>query len=134
MAFLQLWWDETATAAQQVAFTSLVQDGRIEFVDNGWSQHDMGCTTLDSMISNWVEGHQWLLEKFGPEAQPKTGWSLDPFGTIRVVLSLALVLSRSRSLSRVVLSRARSLSRALSLDYVYAYVYLLFYNFNCSYI
>ena len=40
--------------------------GRIEFVDNGWSQHDMGCTTLDSMVSNWVEGHQWLLQKFGP--------------------------------------------------------------------
>lgn len=57
------------------------------------------------MISNWVEGHQvcassntlcqrarsdyfltieddwqWLLEKFGENAQPKIGWSLDPFG------------------------------------------------------
>ena len=80
MAFLQLWWDEQATAAQQQAFTQLVREGKIEFVDNGWSQHDMGCTTTDSMISNWVEGHQWLLDHFGETAQPKIGWSLDPFG------------------------------------------------------
>ena len=40
----------------------------------------MGCTTSDSMISNWVEGHLWLLDKFGETAQPKIGWSLDPFG------------------------------------------------------
>ena len=45
MAFLQKWWDEQATPAQQDNFTSLVKEGRIEFVDNGWSQHDMGCTT-----------------------------------------------------------------------------------------
>ena len=36
MAFLQLWWDETATPQQQADFTTLVHDGRIEFVDNGW--------------------------------------------------------------------------------------------------
>ena len=45
-----------------------------------WSQHDMGCTTLDSMVSNWEVGHQWLLSTFGESAQPKIGWSLDPFG------------------------------------------------------
>ena len=80
MAFLQLWWDEQATAAQQASFAQLVTEGRIEFVDNGWSQHDMGCTTTDSMLSNWVEGHLWIKERFGEAAQPKVGWSLDPFG------------------------------------------------------
>jgi lysosomal alpha-mannosidase len=54
MAFLQLWWDHQATAAQQGAFTAMVHDGRIELTDNGWSQHDMGCTTVDSMLNNWV--------------------------------------------------------------------------------
>ena len=42
-----------------------VSEGRIEFVDNGWSQHDMGCTTYDSMLNNWVEGHLWLKQRFG---------------------------------------------------------------------
>ena len=80
MAFLQLWWDEQATDAQKAGFKTLVAEGRIEFADNGWSQHDMGCTTTDSMLSNWVEGHLWLKEHFGEGAQPRVGWSLDPFG------------------------------------------------------
>lgn len=80
MAFLQTWWDTQATAEQQASFKSFVADGRIEFTDNGWSQHDMGCTTVDSMLNNWVEGHQWLKEKFGEQARPRVGWSLDPFG------------------------------------------------------
>jgi hypothetical protein len=80
MAFLQYWWDEQATPVQQAQFKQFVADGRIEFTDNGWSQHDMGCTTVDSMLNNWVVGHQWLLERFGAVARPKVGWSLDPFG------------------------------------------------------
>ena len=48
MYFLQWWWDHRATAAQQGTFRMLVQEGRIEFVDNGWSQHDMGCVRSSS--------------------------------------------------------------------------------------
>ncbi len=80
MAFLQLWWEKQATVQQKQDFKQLVSEGRIEFVDNGWSQHDMGCTTLDSMLSNWVEGHEWLRTTFGASARPKVGWSIDPFG------------------------------------------------------
>ena len=50
MYFLQWWWENRATPQQQATFHTLVQEGRIEFVDNGWSQHDMGCTTYDSMV------------------------------------------------------------------------------------
>ena len=42
MYFLEWWWSNRATPAQQAGFHTLVQEGRIEFVDNGWSQHDMG--------------------------------------------------------------------------------------------
>jgi hypothetical protein len=80
MGFLQLWWDNQATPEQQAGFKQLVAEKRIEFTDNGWSQHDMGCTTYDSMLNNWMEGHLWIKDKFGPEARPKLGWSLDPFG------------------------------------------------------
>ena len=40
----------------------------------------MGCTTLDSMLNNWVEGHEWIRVHFGPQFEPRVGWSLDPFG------------------------------------------------------
>ena len=78
--FLEWWWTNRATPQQQATFHQLVQEGRIEFVDNGWCQHDMGCTTYDSMLNNWLEGHLWIKEKFGPAARPRVGWSLDPFG------------------------------------------------------
>eukprot|EP00039_Didymoeca_costata_P011753 m.166415 g.166415 ORF g.166415 m.166415 type:complete len:1037 (+) comp15278_c0_seq5:70-3180(+) len=80
MYFLEFWWTHDATDLQKSQFKELVNQGRIEFVDNGWSQHDMGCTTYDSMLSNWVEGHQWIVDNFGESARPRTGWSLDPFG------------------------------------------------------
>ena len=35
MAFLQLWWDEQASAKQKAQFTQFVKNGQIEFVDNG---------------------------------------------------------------------------------------------------
>jgi lysosomal alpha-mannosidase len=44
MYFLEWWWTNRATVQQQATFQQLVREGRIEFVDNGWSQHDMGCT------------------------------------------------------------------------------------------
>eukprot|EP01065_Artemidia_motanka_P014126 TRINITY_DN18099_c0_g1_i1.p1 TRINITY_DN18099_c0_g1~~TRINITY_DN18099_c0_g1_i1.p1 ORF type:complete len:1069 (+),score=319.29 TRINITY_DN18099_c0_g1_i1:58-3264(+) len=80
MAFLQRWWDQEATPGQRETFRTLVQTGKIELVDNGWSQHDMGCTTLDSMVNNWVQGHQWINRTLGSGVRPRVGWSLDPFG------------------------------------------------------
>lgn len=80
MYFLQWWWDNRASEGQQATMKQLVAEGRIEFVDNGWSQHDMGCTTYDSMLNNWVEGHLWIKQQFGASACPHVGWSLDPFG------------------------------------------------------
>ena len=32
------------------------------------------------MLNNWIEGHLWIKNEFGPEAAPHVGWSLDPFG------------------------------------------------------
>ena len=80
MAFLQYWWEHDASVAQRTAFRQLVRERRIEMVDNGWSQHDMGATTLESMLNNWVEGHEWIRTNLGAKYAPRIGWSLDPFG------------------------------------------------------
>jgi hypothetical protein len=79
MAFLSRWWaDEKTSDEQRNNFVRLVKNGQIELADNGWSQHDMGATTVNSMLANWDEGHQWLKKHGLP--RPKIGWSLDPFG------------------------------------------------------
>ena len=61
MYFLQWWWDHRATAAQQATFRMLVQEGRIEFVDNGWSQHDMGCVRRFPPFDAYL----WLAREVG---------------------------------------------------------------------
>ena len=80
MAFLQYWWDNEAHVSEKASFLELVRSKRLEFADNGWSQHDMGATTLDSMLNNWVSGHEWIRAHAGPQYLPRIGWSLDPFG------------------------------------------------------
>jgi hypothetical protein len=120
MAFLQLWWDGQATPTQQQQFKQLVQEKRIELVDNGWSQHDMGCTTYDSMINNWVEGHLWVKEKFGADARPKIGWSLDPFGmsTTQAVLQ-ALMGFEAWFFTRLNQGTVASMKKEKSLEFVW---------------
>ena len=80
VVFLQMWWHNHSTAEQRADFTRFVHQKKIEFVDGGMSQHDMGCTTFDSMFSNFMAGHQFIVNHFGEAARPRVGWSLDPFG------------------------------------------------------
>eukprot|EP01063_Lacrimia_lanifica_P033458 TRINITY_DN5948_c0_g1_i1.p1 TRINITY_DN5948_c0_g1~~TRINITY_DN5948_c0_g1_i1.p1 ORF type:complete len:991 (+),score=335.32 TRINITY_DN5948_c0_g1_i1:42-3014(+) len=81
VSFLARWW-EGQDAATRAKFERHVRSGRMEFVDGGWSQQDMGCTDYDSMLNNMETGHLWLNATFGHlgDILPRTGWSLDPFG------------------------------------------------------
>jgi hypothetical protein len=120
MGFLQLWWDNQATPAQQAGFKQLVAEKRIEFTDNGWSQHDMGCTTYDSMLNNWMEGHLWIKDKFGPEARPKIGWSLDPFGmsTTQAVLQ-SLIGMEAWMFTRLSSNVVDSMKKSKGLEFIW---------------
>ena len=80
VAFFQYWWVRQS-AATQTAFKGLVARGQMEFVDGGWSQHDMGCTDYDGMFNNMETGHLFLRDTFAPlDVRPRVGWSVDPFG------------------------------------------------------
>jgi len=80
VAFLEYWW-KRQTPVTQAAFKELIKNGQIEFVDGGWSQHDMGCTDYDGMFNNMETGHLFLRDTFSPlDVRPRVGWSLDPFG------------------------------------------------------
>ena len=56
----------------------LVQGGRLELLNAGWSMHDEACPTYEEMISNMMIGHQFALQEFG--VTPRVGWQIDPFG------------------------------------------------------
>ena len=77
MKFFSMWWrEQTDTLKEQVR--TLVKEGRLEFVNAGWSMHDEACTHYEDMINNMMIGHQFLMKEFG--VKPRIGWHVDPFG------------------------------------------------------
>ena len=56
MKFFSMWWrqqsDEMKNKVRQ-----LVQQGRLEILNGGWSMHDEACTHYEDMINNMMFGH-----------------------------------------------------------------------------
>lgn len=77
MKFLSLWWNEQ-TQDTQNKVRQLIQEGRLEIVNAGWSMHDEACTHYEDMINNMMKGHEWALQNLG--VKPRIGWHIDPFG------------------------------------------------------
>lgn len=77
ISFLNAWW-ERSHPVKQKAFKKLVREGRLEITTGGWVMPDEACTHVYSLIDQFIEGHIWVKNNLGIE--PKTGWSIDPFG------------------------------------------------------
>ncbi|EGG17941.1 hypothetical protein DFA_08942 [Cavenderia fasciculata] len=77
--FLERWWREQGDDMKQT-FKHLVQTKQIAFTNGGWVQYDEACTTTESVIEHFTEGHRFIVENFGAEYLPKSGWQIDPFG------------------------------------------------------
>lgn len=56
----------------------LVKDGRLEFLNAGWSMSDEACPHFDDFINNMQAGHDFLMKEFG--VRPRVAWHIDPFG------------------------------------------------------
>ena len=56
----------------------MVKEGRLDFVNAGWSMHDEACTHHDDMMNNMMIGHEFLEREF--DFRPTVGWHIDPFG------------------------------------------------------
>jgi alpha-mannosidase len=56
----------------------LVDEGRLELLNAGWSMHDEACPTYEDMLTNMEKGHQFIEANFSKK--PRIGWQIDPFG------------------------------------------------------
>lgn len=78
MKFFSMWF-YLQSQSKREAVRSLVKEGRLEFVNAGWSMHDEAATHYDDMINNMMYGHQFLKREFDGYT-PTIGWHIDPFG------------------------------------------------------
>ena len=56
----------------------LASEGRLEFVNGGWSMSDEACAHYDEFIANMKYGNEFLFREEG--VRPTIGWHVDPFG------------------------------------------------------
>jgi len=55
-----------------------VQEGRLEFLNGGWSGNDEACPIFEDIIDNIMVGHAFLKKEFG--VVPRVAWLVDSFG------------------------------------------------------
>jgi alpha-mannosidase len=109
--------DEEAAVVRE-----LVAEGRLSFVNGGWSMHDEATTTYVDMVDNTNLGHRYIAQEFGEEALPSVTWSIDPFGHSSTQASL--LSSPAAGFSALFVSRAdysdiRARTANKSLEYVW---------------
>ena len=89
--WIEMWWS-SQNETTRANFKKIVQNGQLEFVGAGWSQHDEVTPSYRDMIANTVTGHEFLrrilgpLDSFcpGPHGQGRGrcirfGWQIDMF-------------------------------------------------------
>lgn len=77
MKFFSMWW-KNQNEETKASVRALAREGRLEFVNAGWSMHDEACTHYEDQINNMLMGHNFLMEEVG--VKPRIGWHIDPFG------------------------------------------------------
>ena len=78
-AFFARWWEQ-ASDAKRDRMKKLVAGKQLEFINGGWCMHDEASPLWTAMVDQTTRGHQFLLKHFGPEANPRGTWQIDPFG------------------------------------------------------
>ncbi|KYQ88699.1 alpha-mannosidase [Tieghemostelium lacteum] len=79
IGYLERWW-RVISQDYRDRFTNLLKTGQIEIANGGWVMNDEACPTLDATIRHFTDGHRFIVEHFGKEYLPTTGWQIDPFG------------------------------------------------------
>ncbi|CAG7712469.1 unnamed protein product [Allacma fusca] len=77
IAFFDLWWKDLESPKRALV-KKLVAKKQLEFIGGGWVMPDEASTHYVSYLTQMIEGHQWLQERFN--YTPNRGWTIDPFG------------------------------------------------------
>jgi alpha-mannosidase len=77
MAFFERWWNQQDEDTQSTV-KEFVKEGRLNFVNGGYVQHDEAAAHYAGMVEQTTRGHRFLKKEF--DIAPTVGWQVDPFG------------------------------------------------------
>ncbi|RWS30783.1 Alpha-mannosidase 2x-like protein [Leptotrombidium deliense] len=78
VSYFAAWWDTLKSEDEREMVKTLLDNGQLEIVTGGWVMNDEANTHYFAIISQMVEGHQWLKNNLN--YKPRHGWAIDPFG------------------------------------------------------
>ncbi|XP_041098029.1 lysosomal alpha-mannosidase-like [Polyodon spathula] len=87
IAFFSRWWQQQSEDMRS-AVQQLVNQGRLEFINGGWSMNDEATTHYSAIIDQMSLGLRFLNDTFGECGRPRVAWHIDPFGHSREQASL----------------------------------------------
>ncbi|XP_071747296.1 lysosomal alpha-mannosidase-like [Lepeophtheirus salmonis] len=79
MAFFWRWWIEQSEGMRK-RVKNLVDEGRLEFINGGWSMNDEAAAHYNAIIDQMSLGLRFLNDTFGESSVPEIAWQIDPFG------------------------------------------------------
>nr|CAD7399005.1 unnamed protein product [Timema cristinae] len=96
----------------------LLANGQLEVVMGGWVMNDEANTDYYSILTQMIEGHQWLQNNM--DYTPRSSWSIDPFGESP---SMAFLVKRmgleNLVIQRVHYSVKKMLARSKNLEFLW---------------
>ncbi|XP_050542919.1 alpha-mannosidase 2 isoform X2 [Daktulosphaira vitifoliae] len=98
ISYFSLWWKDINQDTKNKV-KMLINNNQLEIVTGGWVMTDEANAHYTSMITELVNGHQWLKENLNITA--KYSWCIDPFG---VSPTMPYILKRMQ-LSGLVIQR-----------------------------
>jgi len=78
VSYFSKWWDSIKDDLKK-AVKTLLQKGQLEIVTGGWVMNDEASSHYFSMLTQLIEGHEWLLENLN--YTPRHSWAIDQFGS-----------------------------------------------------
>ncbi|EFX74192.1 hypothetical protein DAPPUDRAFT_324586 [Daphnia pulex] len=85
--FFTRWWQEQTETTKALVRT-LVNEGRLEFINGGWCMNDEATAHYVDIIDQMSFGLITLNDTFGECGRPRISWQIDPFGHSREQASL----------------------------------------------
>ncbi|CAG7834650.1 unnamed protein product [Allacma fusca] len=77
ICFFDRWWRQQNEGTRNKV-RRLIENKQLEFVGGGWVMPDEASVHYSSYVTQLLEGHQWLKQRFN--YTPTNGWTIDPFG------------------------------------------------------